>query len=628
MAGKPLRIAAILAAALSTFLVSGARADFPDADCAECHGVEEEDTPLVTASMIGKSVHDGLACMECHVDIDDIPHADTLAVVDCGQCHEDVLAIYRKHGRAEVGVDPDIPVCTDCHGTHVILRSEDPESLVNPRIMPNTCGQCHSDTDLAREHDIRLKNPVGVYESSIHGQSLLGGKLSSAATCNDCHSTDLNAHMIFGPGDTRSTINHFNIPKTCGRCHDGIEEDYWIGIHGQLAARGETDTPVCTHCHGEHGILKVDDPRARVSPTQVAEATCSPCHESAFLNEKYGLAAGRLATFIDSYHGLKSQAGDTHVANCASCHGGHRILPSSDPRSSINTANLRETCGVCHPAITETLSHTKIHEANTGEKSGVARIVTHIYLVLIVLIIGFMLVYTALDWLKQNRDLRRMPQVVRMSADAVGQHTVLMVSFVLLVFTGFALRFNDWWIFELLFGWAGGFEVRGLLHRGAAIVFTLGCLAHLLFLRRRIGRQFLRDMWPSVEDARHMVQMIQYNLERRPERPKFGRFSFVEKLEYWALIWGGVVMFATGMMLWFDYAMVDRVPKGFLEVMLIIHFYEAILATLAIAIWHFYSTIFSPGVYPGNPSWITGKMPADMHKHEHPGEEPPPIAAE
>ena len=87
-------------------------------------------------------------------------------------------------------------------------------------------------------------------------------------------------------------------------------------------------------------------------------------------------------------------------------------------------------------------------------------------------------------------------------------------------------------------------------------------------------------------------------------------------------------MFVTGMMLWFDWAMVDRVPKGFLEVMLIIHFYEAILATLAIGIWHLYSTIFSPGVYPGNPSWITGKMPAAMHHHEHGAEEPPPTVAE
>ncbi len=157
------------------------------------------------------------------------------------------------------------------------------------------------------------------------------GGIYVAATCNDCHSTGGTAHKILGPGSPESSINHFNIPFTCGQCHKGVENDFWEGIHGKLVARGETDAPVCTDCHGEHGILSPDDPRSPVSRSKVAEQTCSPCHESAVLNEKYGVDAGRLTTFIDSYHGLKSKAGDTHVANCASCHGVHRILPSSDP---------------------------------------------------------------------------------------------------------------------------------------------------------------------------------------------------------------------------------------------------------------------------------------------------------
>ena len=77
-------------------------------------------------------------------------------------------------------------------------------------------------------------------------------------------------------------------------------------------------------------------------------------------------------------------------------------------------------------------------------------------------------------------------------------------------------------------------------------------------------------------------------------------------------------MIITGILLWFDNYFVQFLPKGFLDVALVIHYYEAILASLAIAIWHLYSTIFSPQVYPMNPSWLTGKMPEDMFKHEHP----------
>jgi cytochrome b subunit of formate dehydrogenase len=113
---------------------------------------------------------------------------------------------------------------------------------------------------------------------------------------------------------------------------------------------------------------------------------------------------------------------------------------------------------------------------------------------------------------------------------------------------------------------------------------------------------------------------MRFNLGRSERKPAFGRFGYVEKAEYWALIWGAVVMFGTGMLLWFDNRLVQWLPKGFLEVALVIHFYEAVLATLAIVVWHMYSTVLNPAVYPGNPSWITGTMPEDMYRHEHGGE--------
>ena len=114
--------------------------------------------------------------------------------------------------------------------------------------------------------------------------------------------------------------------------------------------------------------------------------------------------------------------------------------------------------------------------------------------------------------------------------------------------------------------------------------------------------------------------MISYNLGLKKDKPAFGRFSYVEKAEYWALVWGSVIMIITGFFLWFENFAVQWFPKGFLDVMLVIHYYEAWLATLAIFVWHMYSTIFSPAVYPMNPSWYTGKMPLDAYIHEHGGD--------
>lgn len=627
MRGLGWAIPAILAGLAALAVPAGAQLP-TSAECLECHAEADEDMPLVPADALHDSVHDGFDCLDCHEGIPELPHEDVLPKVNCAMCHEDEAAAYTKHGRVAVGADPDIPACADCHGSHQIRVSSDPQSLVHPQHLPATCGHCHQDTDLAKAHDIKLKRPVEVYETSVHGQATLGGSVTFAATCNDCHSTEGTAHKIYGPGDPASTINHFNIPNTCGKCHETIAREYWEGIHGQLAARGETDTPVCTTCHGEHGILRHDDSRARVSPALVAEATCAPCHESAFLNEKYGLPAGRLASFVDSYHGLKSKAGDTHVANCASCHGGHRILPSTDPRSTIHVSNLPQTCGGCHPGIDAALATTKIHETNPGERTTAALLVTSIYRFLIFVIIGGMLAYVTLDFIRQVHNQRKGPQVRRMNANAIAQHWLLAITFVALVITGFALRYADTWLFQTLFGWDGGSRVRGIAHRVAATLFTLSCLWHLIYLRSPDGRRFLRDMLPGKRDLTELGTMVGYNLGRHDRRARFGRFGYVEKAEYWALIWGAVVMFVTGAALWFDNLLVQWLPKGFLEVALVIHFYEAVLATLAIAVWHMYSTVFSPSVYPGNPAWITGKMPEEMYHHEHAGEADEAAAAE
>jgi len=239
---------------------------------------------------------------------------------------------------------------------------------------------------------------------------------------------------------------------------------------------------------------------------------------------------------------------------------------------------------------------------------------------LIFVVIGVMVIHWLIDLLKQIRSVNRLPQIRRMNYNEVWQHTFLMVTFIVLVISGFSLRFYDAWWSTMLFGFEGGAELRGIIHRVAAVLFCLTTLWHVIYLTTQRGRQFVRDIFPTWTDARQFMQMVLYNLGIAKEHPHFGRFSYVEKAEYWALVWGTIVMAITGVALWFDNIVVQWFPKGALDVMLVIHYYEAWLATLAILIWHMYSTVFNPKVYPMNPSWYTGKMPIDMLRSEHPAD--------
>ena len=603
--------------------------------CRDCHdGKIDHQLPDKPYEVLASSIHATLECTDCHesISLENIdvnapsPHGTSVAPVNCGECHEEEAEVYKKHGRLEVGKDPDLPKCWSCHGTHDILPASDRQSRVNPINLPSTCKACHADMDLVKKHEILREEPIQLYESSIHGQATEKG-LYVSATCNDCHSAidpdgHRTAHRILSPRDPESPIYFFNIPNTCGHCHQPVAKDYWDGIHGQAVKRGEVDAPVCTQCHGEHGIIRADDPRSPVSAARIAEATCSPCHESAVLNEKYGIPAGRLRSYVDSYHGLKSKAGNIRVANCASCHGAHRILPRTDPSSSIFPANLRKTCGKCHPGISAQLANTPIHETATGIKAGWPEFFTLFYYWMIGITIGLMALHCIADLVRHIKIMRRQPFIVRLTVSETFQHWVLTLSFIVLVISGFSLRFSEAWWVKLLFGWGGGegFVIRGTVHRVAAVVFGFCCVWHIFYLFTHRGRRSLWDMLLKKRDLVDVKNNALFFLGLRPERPRFTRFSYMEKCEYWALVWGAAIMSVTGTLLWFDNFFVERVglPKGVLDVVLVIHYYEAWLATLAILVWHGYSTIFGPHVYPMNPAWITGTMPRDMYVHEHP----------
>jgi len=582
--------------------------------CQECHEQSVHET-IITEDL-SHSIHEGFVCLNCHQDKDTFPHKTNTgfnaSCDSCSFCHDTPMENYQLHGTQKGCNSGNVPTCTDCHGYHNILPSSVKNSRTHPSNLPQTCGTCHENLNVTSQYAALIDHPIEIYENSVH---------AGAAGCKDCHAVDGTSHKIYSPGHPESTTNHFNIPSTCGQCHGDVEEIYWQSIHGELVKRGETGSPVCTDCHGEHGIISPTDPRSPVSKTRLAQATCTPCHESANLAEKYGAPVGELVSFIDSYHGLKSKAGDTVVANCASCHGYHKILASSSPESSVYPDNLQQTCGECHPGISQQLAHTPIHsKGETGLDTPAAAVVKNIYIAAIFLIIGLMVIHWLVDLGQQIVEVvKKRPQVRRMKVYELWQHHLLMVSFIALVITGFSLRFNQSWLTSLFFGWEGGFELRGIIHRIAAIVLVFDTVLHIIYLLTPRGRQFFKDIFPKLYDVKNFVHKILFNLGVSKTAPKFKRFSYVEKAEYWALVWGSAVMIITGILLWFDNTFIQIFPEGVLDVALVVHYYEAILASLAILIWHLYATVFNPKIYPLNPAWLTGKIPKDMFQHEHPG---------
>jgi cytochrome b subunit of formate dehydrogenase len=125
---------------------------------------------------------------------------------------------------------------------------------------------------------------------------------------------------------------------------------------------------------------------------------------------------------------------------------------------------------------------------------------------------------------------------------------------------------------------------------------------------------------PSTSDWRDLLQNLRYNLGRTQVRPRFGRFTYAEKMEYLALVWGSAVMVTSGLALWFEVPFLNRFPFWSFQLATVVHFYEALLASLAILVWHFYFTIFNPDVFPVSKVMITGRITREEMEREHPSE--------
>ncbi len=209
---------------------------------------------------------------------------------------------------------------------------------------------------------------------------------------------------------------------------------------------------------------------------------------------------------------------------------------------------------------------------------------------------------------------------LRLTLNERAQHLNLMINFTILVITGFALKYpTALWVSPISDAPAG-MTIRGFIHRLSGVALTTLAGYHLLYLIfTKRGRQIIKDMLPRLNDAKDLWETLKNNLfiNRPAKELKMGRFNYKEKMEYLALIWGTFIMALTGFILWYEVQWLSYFPKWTYEVARAIHFYEAILATLAIVVWHFYSVLLDPDIYPMNWAWITGYNTEHEMKAEH-----------
>ncbi len=594
--------------------------------CLNCHdNVAQEFKQSVHAD-----IREGRAnshCFECHGEHRSRAPSDTTlrvmnespAEATCGSCHAESVQRYNQslHAFALESGSPRAPRCETCHGSHSIRRVSDPLSPMHRSKQVETCAKCHSQIGSSLDPDVRLPRSFENYLESTHGKLLQQGN-TEVPVCIDCH----GGHQIKGSNNPSSTIAHVNIDKTCGKCHAEEQALYRQSIHYRALQSGIADSPTCTGCHGEHLLISPKDPLSKVSHNRVAAETCGKCHENPDIIRKYGLAPDVVRTYSDSYHGLANRRQGVETPSCADCHGAHAVRTARDSLSTIHLSNVVHTCSKCHPQADSKFAASYTHKALQPREGGANWWIVRIYWVLITVIIGGMVAHNLIilhfHMMEARSKQTQGAKVMRFDRHQLIQHMALSVSFILLALTGFALKYPDSWWVQMVSTIGLNEPVRRILHRAMAVVL-IGCgVYHVvyLFMMRR-GREELKALLPAKSDASDLLTTMRFYLGLQKKTPEYDRYDYSQKAEYWALIWGTLLMIATGFVLWFPAELSPILPGWAIPISQTIHLYEAWLATLAIVVWHFFFVIFHPEEYPMSWTWLTGKMSLHHVKNRH-----------
>ncbi|MGE0020900.1 MAG: cytochrome c3 family protein [Draconibacterium sp.] len=571
---------------------------------------------------IASSVHKSITCVKCHSDI--TPNitrpCETAEKVDCSSCHAEVADIYASsgHGQAYDRKMENAPYCTECHGTHLVKSKNDETSPVFRSAVPALCGKCHQNNGKALiGTELNEKDALHDYSTSVHGLSLKEKGLLSTAICTDCHTTHLNLKQA----DERSSVHPNNLAATCGKCHKGIYDQFMDSDHGYKAGQTDLKLPTCETCHTAHNIANVKSDRF----TSQITVQCGKCHEQ--------LAE----TYLETYHGKAHQLGHSQAASCSDCHGAHNIYKMDNPKSTIGPRNIVKTCQKCHTDANMKFTGYLTHATHYNKEEFPWLYYTFWAMTSLLLSVFLIFGLHTLLWLPRSighmikkrehpKIEGRQVYIRRFSKTQRITHIFVIVSFITLALTGMILKFSymDW--AKLMAKLIGGAQVAGVLHRIAAVMTFGYFIYHVISLFKlkkskglklknfifgnntlMFNKQDLKDFWAS----------IRWFIGIGP-RPDYGRWTYWEKFDYFAVFWGVVVIGSTGLMLWFPEIFTKFLPGWLINVAQIIHSDEALLAVVFIFTIHFFNTHLRPESFPMDTVIFTGHVPLEEYKHDRP----------
>jgi len=567
-----------------------ARQQLKDSDCLKCHGQKGFSVPVgkdgappyrpldVNTDALRKSVHGRYGCLDCHGDIKQLPHEKDLKTVDCVACH-----IQQGEGSAP-------------ERTHWL--SNDSVNIV-----------------------IQTKR----YSHSVHAQKK-GGKVN--ANCADCHT----AHYVYPSSDIHSTAHKLNAPETCGNCHEKELKDYRHSIHGaSRKTPWKGDSATCTDCHSAHEIGK----KGTMLANRVITEQCGTCH------------AKQARSYKATTHGQLAWLGNKDVAQCKDCHNPHNTHKIKDANAKISSQNILATCRKCHKDAGEDFTHFRAH-ADIGD-FGQNPELWMLGKLMIGIIIATLIFFYTHSMLWFWRELKSRPyewitvdhkrfriRAKRIKHDSGKHfqrfswpwrvnHWALALSVMTLTLTGMVVMFpqTSWAMFTIkMLGGTTGF---GTVHRTAAVVFLLAVFGHGAVVLNRLrkmkdfdwfGPDSLLPRWKDWEDMKGQFKWF----FGKGEAPRFDRWAYWEKFDYWAVYWGALIIGVSGIVLWFSPFFSRFLPGWVFNLATLAHGLEAFLAVMTLFVVHFFNNHFRPSKFPLDTVMFTGSWDLEEFKEERPEE--------
>ncbi len=522
----------------------------------------------------------------------------------------------------------------------VLLASPSARAAAGDSSDPKWCLTCHNEAPFTA-----VQSPHGAHKAENCRDCHTGYQFNPHEPVEEAASEDIDAMKKRG-------VKNPVAMAACMDCHDAPTDTAGAFPHGKDKKGTLPGSPYCLDCHGDPHEIQLMKSLAPAARRIAMNKRCIKCHEDPKKMNAAKLSTGIVAAYDHTMHAIKLDLGSPDAPGCADCHPAH---PPGDAKKAAALA--AGPCIKCHEGAQPRFRELANHKPMTVKDRPTSFYTLKFFAWLTFLTILGLSLHVLLDILNVVRRARKTPRkhakgpkiddldpkllaevsggrvepkgtILRFDVHQRIAHGLMALSFTLLAFTGWPLSSHGVGASHYLVALFGGLEMTGLIHRGAAIGLVVACVYHLVYLTVALMRGRLRfTMLPTWQDAKDVVANLAWLMGLRSKKPDYARFSYFEKFDYWAVFWGCIIMVGSGLVRWFPTQVMRFAPPWLYEICYLAHTDEALLAGLAIFVWHFYNVHLRPAVFPMSWVFLTGRMSYEEHAEEHGAEHAAWLAA-